>query len=351
MLLLTRFLQLSPVVLRCVNNCLCIGLVLTVVGCESQPKGGAVGGVASIVELNTLYDYQLVDHDLKALDLAQVVRELQDADVVFIGEFHGNQASHLLQMKMLAGLHFENRKAGRETVLSLEMFNRDQQAILDDYLSNKIGERYLMEETPTWKNYAGSYRPLIEYAKQHELSVVAANAAADAIRCIGRFGESYLDRLAVKERQFLALNPFIDIADYEEKFFGLMGSSGHMPKNAMRRSYLAQLARDNTMAESIDKALKKQPGAQVVHLNGSFHSEGHLGTVGAFQKRQPALKLVVITPVRREDVPSLQSAERQDDYYYVINPQPLEFVNPEYRKTVHREMFKASREKAESCNP
>lgn len=325
------------------------GLVLS--GCSaSLVSTSPIQSVSNeSLSLPTAYDYQLMDGELSPFTLSSTLAQLQQADVVFIGEFHGNQASHLLQMQVLAGLHRDNDQNNRATILSMEMFNRDQARVLTDYLTGKVGERFLIEETPTWKNYAGSYRPLVEYAKQHDISVVAANAAADIVRCIGRVGEEYLSRLSPEETRWIAAEPFSPVAGYEEKFMSLMGGSDHMPKNVQRRSYLGQLTRDNTMAESIVQALDDQSGAQVIHLNGSFHSEERLGTVGALKRMRPNLKLMVITPVHLNTLSELQGISRVDDFYYVVNPQPEEFVDDEYRQKTHRAMFKKSREKAQAC--
>lgn len=326
---------------------LAISILLTACMTKPDPDQSSVKKQLTY-HLPTLYDYQLLDKQYQALSLPQVTKALADTDVVFIGEYHRNQASHLLQMRLLQGLH-EQRKSS--VILTMEQFERDQQSILDDYLASKVGERYLMEEGSSWKSYQGSYRPLVEYAKQHDLSVVAANAPGDIIRCIGRQGESYLSKLSAQEKSMIAAQPFAEVAGYADKYFGFMGNSGHAKrKKRMQQSYLAQLTRDNTMAESILKALQKQPNAQVVHLNGSFHSAGHLGTAGALKRMNPALKIAVITPIHQDELASFKQENKHlDDFYYVLNRQPKSFVQPDYMKKMRGEMFAKANEKAFLC--
>jgi len=48
-----------------------------------------------------------------------------------------------------------------------------------------------------------------------------------------------------------------------------------------QRSFAAQVARDDTMAESIQHALQQHPGYKVLHLTGSFHSEAFLAPSNA----------------------------------------------------------------------
>lgn len=78
--------------------------------------------------------------------------------------------------------------AARRVVLSLEMFERDVQHVLDEYLSGTVPERDLRDARP-WPNYVSDYRPLVEFAKSNGLSVVAANAPRRYVSIAGRRGE------------------------------------------------------------------------------------------------------------------------------------------------------------------
>lgn len=302
----------------------------------------------ALISLPTAYDYQLLDHEYKKTDLEQLVESIKDSDVVFVGEYHRNQASHLLEMQVFAKLHSANQVNKKGTVLSMEMFTRDQQSILNDYLASNIGERYLIEEAPTWKNYQSDYRPLVEYAKKHNLPVIAANAAGDIVRCIGRTGEPYLEKLTDAEKTMVANEPFANIPGYQEKFFGFMGKSKHASKERLNNSYLAQITRDNTMAESIANVLKESPNSMVVHLNGSFHSQDHLGTVGALRRINPNLKIRVITPIHLAEFND-ELPKGKDEFYYVLNSQPKEFVDDAYKKKMRGKLFSQAREKAKRC--
>jgi uncharacterized iron-regulated protein len=305
---------------------------------------------APLAALPTAYDYQLLTPDHHPTSLPGVVAALQGSDVVFIGEYHGNHASHLLEMQLLTALHRQAASRDRGVILSMEMFNRDQQAIVDDYRNGKIGERYLIKEAPAWHNYTGSYRPLVEYAKAQAMPIIAANAPGDIVRCIGRQGEDYIPKLTADEKTHIATQPFAEVPGYADKFFGVMGGSDHQADKRLRQSYLAQLTRDNTMAESIARAHAQSPQSVVVHLNGSFHSEGHLGTVGALKRLNPDLKISVITPIRADDFADAQADKRRtDEFYYLVNAQPAEFVDDDYKRKMRGEMFSRAREKAKGC--
>jgi len=69
------------------------------------------------------------DYETLFVDLAQ-------RDVVFLGEQHDNAIGHAWHRHMLENLH---EKRG-DVVLSMEMFERDVQPVLDDYLAGRIEE-------------------------------------------------------------------------------------------------------------------------------------------------------------------------------------------------------------------
>lgn len=339
-----------------------LGISLLLHSCASPGKLEP-GAAAVDAKLRTAYDYALVDANSQAISLAAMAESLRSSDVIFIGEYHSNHASHLFEMQLFATLHQLTRATQRPIVLSMEMFNRDQQKILNDYLAGKIGERYLIEEAPTWKNYRAAYRPLIEYAKQHAIAVVAANAASDIVRCIGRRGADYIDQLEPDKRQAVAEQAFADIPGYKDKFMGVMAGANHTANERLQRSYLAQLSRDNTMAESIARAYTETPNSIIVHLSGTFHSEQSLGTVGALKRLQPTLKMSVISPIHHtqtktepahsepRDAPSISAdaTEKKDDFYYIIRPQPEEFVDEDYMHKIHQKMFSNANKQADSC--
>ena len=308
------------------------------------------GCTSKSLNLSTNYDYQLLNNKYEYISIDESINALKQSDVIFIGEYHGNHASHLLQMQLLHKLHQLNNKP---IILSMEMFTRDQQVILNKYLNNEIGERYLIDKAPTWGNYKASYRPLIEYAKENSISVIASNASSEIIRCIGYKGAEYISKLNKEEKLHIAQTPFQKISGYEEKFFGYMSEFGEAPTKRQEQKFLGQLARDHTMAESIANALKEAPNSQVIHLNGTFHSEDHLGTAEALKTLNPDLDIKVITPIHLEDymefLENKESKLVKDDLYYIIKAQPQQYIDKKYRMKQFKEKFAKSKEKAKSC--
>jgi len=273
----------------------------------------------------------------RVADLAQVADALAAFDVVFYGERHSHPGVHLQQMKLLRALV----ERDPHWILSFEQFERDVQGVVDDYVARRIGETTLIEKSRAWSNYPASYRPLLLFAREHQLPVVAAEAPGWAITCVGQWGPAILDRFTPLERSWVAEKVHVEPGAYQDKFMAFMGTSethgsgkAATPESAAKaqRSFAAQVTRDDTMAESIERALQQHPGYKVLHLNGSFHSEAFLGTVERLRMLDPKLKVAVIEPVEVEDpgAPAFASDTlKEGTVLQLIYPNPDSFAEGE----------------------
>lgn len=110
--------------------------------------------------------------DRKAVTLAEMAENFVDYDVVFFGEFHDQDVLHELEYEMLQQLYAIH---GDKLVLSLEMFEADNQFVLNEYLAGRITEEEFLAKSRPWPRYKTDYRQLVEFAKAHKLPVLASN--------------------------------------------------------------------------------------------------------------------------------------------------------------------------------
>ncbi|EKX44334.1 hypothetical protein GUITHDRAFT_139877 [Guillardia theta CCMP2712] len=166
-----------------------------------QP-GGSRGGqdIASLAG-----GYDVVEHALGTL-------------LVLIGEVHDDPTAHELELGILQEC-FQRMRASRSLHLSLEMFETDVQRVIDEYTRGIISERDMMVDGRAWMNYPSDYRKMVEFAKEHGIPVIAANAprrfyeqsdflsslilAFRYISVVGNRGMSSLDQLSSSSRSFL----------------------------------------------------------------------------------------------------------------------------------------------------
>lgn len=276
-------------------------------------------------EAQTFYDYQLFSPNAALVSLTNLPQELIDADVILVGEWHTHAGIHHFQTDLLKSL-YKNRKIA----LSMEQFSRNTQSHLDQYLDGEIGEQTLIKEADAWPNYESDYRPLVEFAKAHQLDIIAANAPKHIVRCIVRQGIDYLDKLSPNQRAMVATKVNTQASPYKEKF---MASMHHGASEQAERYYAAQVTWDETMAESITQYLETHPKTQVVHIAGTFHVEQGLGIKSSILTRQPRLNVVVVTP-------NGEIMSNSQDYQLKVLSPPTRYVKEENRLKEYQQLSK-----------
>jgi len=291
-----------------------------------------------------------------AVTMDQAANALKDYDVVFVGEFHDHIANHLAELALLRTIHARAPKLA----LSMEQFERDRQEKVDDYLAGKIGEETLTSGLG-WKNYAEAYRPLVEYAKDNHLPVIAANAPQSIVRCIAKEGAVFLSTLSADKRDLIAAELHAGDGPYKQKFLHFAGddtahggsSNGKADEKARRRienNFAAQIARDDTMAESIASFLRANPGYRVLHVTGAFHVEEKLGTIERLRMRAPQLKVALVMPVQlARDTAAMKPEDAgQADFAILLRREPEPYVTDTERKAVEAREGEGFREAADS---
>jgi len=289
-----------------------------------------------------LYDSAFVLTNLRlgaprVVSVTELAGALVKYDVVIFGEFHRHPGVHVQELKLLRALHERDPR----WIVSFEQFERDAQGVVDDYMAGRIGERALIDKGHAWDNYLTSYRPLVVYAREHGLPVIAAEAPGWSIACIGQYGPEILEQFTPAERSLVARDLHVISDAYRDKYMKFQsGSATHggggaaIPEAQLKaeRSFAAQVARDDTMAESIFLARQRYPGRKVLHLTGNFHAAGFLGTVTRLQLRDPTLKIAVIDPVEVTDrhAPDFAADLLTDaTALLLVYPSPEEFVEGE----------------------
>ena len=243
--------------------------------------------------------YRVYTSTGEAATLDAVIAAAGATDVIFLGEYHDDAVGHAFQLEVFQRV-LADHGAKRPVTLSLEMFERDVQIVLDEYLKGQITEDHFLRSSRPWGNYKTDYRPLVELAKERGLPVVAANAPRRYVNMVSRSGREALKGLSPEAKGWLAPLPYAEASEaYSNKFKALMGSSMEA-RMGLDNILSSQSLWDATMAYWISEALKKQEQGLVIHLNGGFHTEQRLGTVEHLMKYRPGAKAVVVT-IRYDD--------------------------------------------------
>ncbi len=264
-------------------------------------------------------------------DFEAMLADLARHDVVFVGEQHDDPATHRLERAILEGL--ARRRAN--LIVAMEMFERDVQQTLSDYLAGRLSEEEFLKTSRPWPRYATDYRSLVEMARAHKWPVVASNTPRRIASQVSKKGLEAAQSLPKAERNLIAAELKCPMDDYFKRFSEEM-SQGHPGQDAkpadqkqqeeqksmVERFYYAQCVKDETMAESIANQFNSndatQPRPLVVHFNGAFHSDYRLGTAGRVIRRMPKSKLRVVSIVPLEDLDSIKVEEYRKRGDYIL---------------------------------
>lgn len=303
--------------------------LIVVVMSGSRINAQAVHGGGSGYVPQRVYDSK----QKKFIDFESMLADLARADLSFVGEQHDDPATHRLERAILEGL---SRRQVRVTI-AMEMFERDVQTHLDDYLAGKMSEAEFLEQSRPWPKYFTDYRPIVEFAKFQGWRVIASNTPRRLASKVSREGLSVVETSPAQDRPMMAAQIQCPFDDYYKRFLESMQShpgpngksentkeSREMDEKTramIERFYFAQCVKDETMAESI--AAQYAPNADgartiVVHFNGAFHSDYGLGTAARAVRRMPNSKVRVVSIVPVSDLDSIRPDEYRKKGDYIV---------------------------------
>lgn len=277
--------------------------------------------------------YRIYAGDGALVSLDDVVAAMARAEVVFIGETHDDPTAHALQYELLRAAHRQYGAADtahRAVAVSLEMFARDVQPILDEYLAGLITEKHFLASSRPWSNYPSAYRPLIEYAKANGMPVLAANAPRRYVNRVTRLGPAALEALPPTARSWLPPLPLPGPSDaYRAKWMARMHAAmphadstnasphgapadtaavdsaqapGLHHGTAATHLLQAQALWDATMAHTLARHLMNTPDALVLHVTGRFHVSEGTGTPEQLAHYRPSARPLIVTVRPADDV-------------------------------------------------
>lgn len=250
------------------------------------------------------------------ISFEQLSQELTKSQVIFLGEEHNDSVAHILERDILSALFLSK---GSQLSLSLEMFQSDVQLVLNEYVQGLITETNLQKDARPWKNYA-DYRPMVEFAKEHDLYVLAANAPSRYTNRVTRAGLESLTVLDDDAKRLLAPLPIDTLTGaYYNKFMGLLG--GHEGMGNLK-IYQSQNLWDATMAWRIFNLHQQKPDHQIIHVNGRFHSDERLGTFAQLQHYAPELVITNISIFNHDTFnnPEWNNWSSLADYIIITDP-------------------------------
>lgn len=258
--------------------------------------------------------YRLYTANGKNTTYEQLLKQATEADIVLFGELHNNPIAHWLQYELTRDLH---AAVGNELVLGAEMFEADDQLVLNEYLSGRLSDKNFKDECKLWPNYTTDYKPLVDFAKKNGLSFIATNIPRRYASMVFNRSVKVLDSLSNDAKQWMcplpyAYNPELPCYKNISQAAGMHGGE-NLPRS--------QAIKDATMAHFILKNYRK--GNLFIHYNGSYHSNNHESIVWYLLQQNPNLKIITIATQEQEDIDTFNDDDKDLADVILYTPESL----------------------------
>lgn len=217
----------------------------------------------------------------------RVLEALMPNRLVLVGEHHMNPDHHAAQLAVIRLLADHARPAA----IGLEMFRKDQQPVLDNWVAGTLDEaafarRYLENWNFPWS----LYRDIFVYARQKRIPLVGLNVPRAITRQVARQGFASLTAGQRGELTGVTCNV---TREYRDFIRSALGAHGHGNMD-FTHFCEAQLVWDTAMAIGAIDYLEEHPDRTMVLLAGSGHAR-KMGIPYQVMKRKP-LRLAVLLP-------------------------------------------------------
>ncbi|MEL6496224.1 MAG: ChaN family lipoprotein [Cyanobacteria bacterium J06623_7] len=212
---------------------------------------------------------------IAATSTPEIVSEIAGDDVIYLGENHDSAKIHQQQLEIITQLQ-EAPKQQPEIIIAWEMFQRPFQPMLNRYLAGEITEVQLREKTEFDRRWGFDwefYVPILRYARDKQISLVALNTPEEITQKVARSG---IDSLEGSDYRYIPPLQDIDLsnAEYRQRLQDIYQQhveAGQGNSSDADNFFAAQVLWDETMAEAIARSHQQNPESQIVVLVGKTH--------------------------------------------------------------------------------
>ena len=257
--------------------------------------------------------YAIYTSEGKEVDYGTMLKALNKADVIFIGETHNCPIAHWMEYEITADII---RKSPKGLVLGAEMFESDNQLLVDEYTTGLISSDKFENEAKLWDNYWTDYAQLVYLAREHSLKFVATNVPRRYASYVKDNGLEALQMLSDEAKTLMAPLPIqYGQNGQEDAMFGFMQLMGG--KEGQKSYYAeAQAIKDATMAWFIAQNFDRK----FIHYNGNFHSDNKGGIIPFLEQYLPGKNIVTICSARQDSVKSLDKENQGRADFIIVAP-------------------------------
>lgn len=258
--------------------------------------------IFSLSHLRAQEGFVIYDKNGNRASITHILEQAVNKSHIFFGEYHNNPISHWFRQVVIQELH---KNYPEQLVIGAEMFESDNQLLIDEYFSGIIRQNNFETEARLWPNYKTDYKSMVEFAKINSIPLIGTNIPRRYANIVYYGGMEVLDKLSNDAKTYIAPLPVVvdtTLSTYRDikKMAG-----GHGGDNLV----YSQAIKDATMAHFIFKNSKEN--TKFFHVNGSYHSDQYQGIISFLQNKIPLNKILTITTVSQKDITQLEEKNKK----------------------------------------
>ena len=257
--------------------------------------------------------YAIFTSEGEETDYGKMLKALNKADIIFIGETHNCPIAHWMEYEITSDIIRKNSKG---LVLGAEMFESDDQLLVDEYTAGVISSDRFEKEAKLWDNYWTDYAQLLYLARENSLRFVATNVPRRYASYVKDNGLEALQGVSDEAKTLMAPLPIpYEQTSQDDAMFGFMQLMGG--KEGEKSYYAeAQAIKDATMAWFIAQNFDKK----FIHYNGNFHSDNKGGIIPFLEQYLPGKSIVTICSARQDSIKNLDKENQGRADFIIVAP-------------------------------
>ena len=229
----------------------------------------------------------------KPVSFEELLADLNNCRIVYIGEKHTNVAHHRIQLEVIQAI-FKNQP---NLAVGMEMFDHTYQDVLDMWSAGELDQKDFLKKSHWYANWRfdfSLYREILEFIKEHHIRLLALNIPS---HIPPKIREGGIDNLRPEEKKHLPQQIDISKTDHRDYLKNVFDGHKHHFRGEVEfeNFYAAQSVWEDAMAEMISQHLKDDV---MVVLAGNGHIQFKYGIPDrAFSRTAEAFRTIYLALV------------------------------------------------------
>jgi uncharacterized iron-regulated protein len=260
----------------------------------------------------------------RTLSFEAFVKAVAQAQIVAVGEEHYHPDIQAFELRLFQALA---QHRPRHIALAMEFLERDMQLAVDAYLSGNSDAVTLQTQIKATPDFIQFYFPLLQYARQAGVPLLALNVPRSLARRVTKEGlQAVAESILPPERAYMAATFLPITPQYRTYFLQAVAAAHPLAEEQRDRFVEAAHLKDDTMAESLAAFLERAADMTVLAIAGRFHFDYGLAIPALLRQRRPRVTMQRVTTmaVAANDIIDLRDLAREAlaDYVWFAPPRP-----------------------------